>query len=276
VSDFSVQFDDTEVLDFSKSTNKSKDTDKLTKTVKIIFVVLLFVFISELILYKCVLPCRKTPNVLFTGQENYTTSELISYLAPMRTSNWFDFDAEVAVSILASVAGIDSVKVKKHFPNKIYINIKERESVAMTFINTNGRCNVLHIDESGVLFPAKLNSNLNDKALPIISGLPVEYLNEGMRIPSKYRPLITQINTISSENKKYFETISEICVVPKEYGNYELVLIPAKSKIRVLTDRTLNEESLRYMMVVLDVVGKIDSDVSEIDLRYGSVSYRKH
>jgi cell division protein FtsQ len=88
--------------------------------------------------------------------------------------------------------------------------------------------------------------------------------------------LITQINTISSENKKYFETISEICVVPKEYGNYELVLIPAKSKIRVLTDRTLNEESLRYMMVVLDVVGKIDSDVSEIDLRYGSVSYRKH
>jgi cell division protein FtsQ len=146
----------------------------------------------------------------------------------------------------------------------------------MTFINTNGRCNVLHIDESGVLFPAKFNSNLNDKALPIISGLPVEYLNEGMRIPSKYRPLITQINTISSENKKYFETISEICVVPKEYGNYELVLIPAKSKIRVLTDRTLNEESLRYMMVVLDVVGKIDSDVSEIDLRYGSVSYRKH
>ena len=111
MSDFSVQFDDTEVLDFSKSTNKSKDTDKLTKTVKIIFVVLLFVFISELILYKCVLPCRKTPNVLFTGQENYTTSELISYLAPMRTSNWFDFDAEVAVSILASVAGIDSVKV---------------------------------------------------------------------------------------------------------------------------------------------------------------------
>ena len=276
MSDFSVQFEDTEVLDFSKSTNKSKDTDKLTKTVKIIFVVLLFVFISELILYKCVLPCRKTPNVLFTGQENYTTSELISYLAPMRTSNWFDFDAEVAVSILASVAGIDSVKVKKHFPNKIYINIKERESVAMTFINTNGRCNVLHIDESGVLFPAKINSSLKDKALPIISGLPVEYLNEGMRIPSKYRPLITQINTISSENKKYFETISEICVVPKEYGNYELVLIPAKSKIRVLTDRTLNEESLRYMMVVLDVVGKIDSDVSEIDLRYGSVSYRKH
>ena len=29
------------------------------------------------------------------------------------------------------------------------------------------------------------------------------------------------------------------------------------------------------MMVALDVVNKIEPDVSEIDLRYGSVSYRK-
>ena len=53
-------------------------------------------------------------------------------------------------------------------------------------------------------------------------------------------------------------------------------IIPTESKIRVLTDRTLNEESLRYMMVVLDVVGKTESNVAEIDLRYGSVSYRRY
>ena len=51
--------------------------------------------------------------------------------------------------------------------------------------------------------------------------------------------------------------------------------IPEDAKIRVLADRALNEDALKYMMVVLDVVKSTEPDVSEIDLRYGSVSYRK-
>jgi len=60
--------------------------------------------------------------------------------------------------------------------------------------------------------------------------------------------------------------------LPKDTGNYELALIPSQSKIKVLTDRSLNEDALKYMMVVLDIVNKLDTDVYEIDLRYGSVS----
>ena len=95
-----------------------------------------------------------------------------------------------------------------------------------------------------------------------------------MRIPAKYRPLIDQITKISELPQSYFAGISEICVQPKEFGNYELALIPSQSHIKVLTDRSLNEEALKYMMVVLDVVKQLGSDVCEIDLRYGSVSYR--
>ena len=97
-------------------------------------------------------------------------------------------------------------------------------------------------------------------------------MSGGMRIPSKYRPLIDQIYKISSLGNNYFAGISEICVLPKDTGNYELALIPSQSKIKVLTDRSLNEDALKYMMVVLDVVNKLGADVSEIDLRYGSVS----
>ena len=113
-----------------------------------------------------------------------------------------------------------------------------------------------------------------DGSVPIISGIPVEHLAEGMRIPAKYRVLIEQIAKIQALPQKYFAAISEICVVPKTYGNYELCLIPVNSKIRVLTGRSLNEEALQYMMVVLDVVNTLEPDVSEIDLRYDSVSYR--
>ena len=51
-------------------------------------------------------------------------------------------------------------------------------------------------------------------------------------------------------------------------------MIPSQSKVKVLTDRALNEDALKYMMVVLDVVNKIGTDVSEIDLRYGAVAFR--
>ena len=97
-------------------------------------------------------------------------------------------------------------------------------------------------------------------------------MSQGMRIPSKYRPLIDQINKIRSLPQKYFASISEICVLPKESGSYELALIPSQSKIKVLTDRALNEDALKYMIVVLDVVNKFGTDVAEVDLRYGSVS----
>ena len=124
------------------------------------------------------------------------------------------------------------------------------------------------------LFPGRENKAIDVNEVPIISGLPVEYMSQGMRIPQKYRPLIEQITKISQLPQKYFASISEICVLPKEYGNYELALIPAQSRVKVLTDRALNEDALKYMMVVLDVVNQLGSDVSEVDLRYGSVSYK--
>ena len=109
--------------------------------------------------------------------------------------------------------------------------------------------------------------------LPIVSGLPVEYMSKGMRIPAKYRPLIDQISKISGLPQHYFASLSEICVLPKDSGNYELALIPSQSKVKVLTDRALNEDALKYMLVVLDVVNQIGTDVAAVDLRYGSVSY---
>ena len=196
-------------------------------------------------------------------------------LVPMNSANWFDFDVNQAVAIISSEAGIDHVSVEKRFPDKILINLEERKPVAVTFVMENGRTSAMQIDKNGVLFPGKTQAAVDVNEVPIVSGLPVEYMSKGMRIPQKYRPLIDQITKISELPQRYFASVSEICVLPKEYGNYELALIPAQSKVKVLTDRALNEDALKYMMVVLDVVNQIGTDVSEVDLRYGSVSYRK-
>lgn len=215
-----------------------------------------------------------SPKLTISGQNYYSAEEIARKLLPMNATSWLDFDVQKAVSILSSDVIIENVSVEKKFPDKIMINIVERTPVAITMFSENGRTNSFCVDRSGVLFPCENSYKSTKNSLPIISGLPIEYMSYAKRIPAKYRSLIEQIAEISELPQNYFASISEICVRAKEYGNYELSLIPSQSKVKVLTDRALNEDALKYMMVVLDVVNKIGTDVSEIDLRYGAVAFR--
>ena len=257
----------------NESNADEKNAGKI-KLIKVIFCVLCILLIGELVIYKYIMPSFSSPKVTVSGQINYSAEEIAKMLLPMNSTTWFDFDVNQAVSIISSEAAIDHVVVEKRFPDKIFINVEERTPVAVTLVDTNGTTSTMEIDKNGVLFNSRAVKNEDANKIPIISGLPVEYMAQGMRIPSKYRPLIDQITKINMLPQNYFAGISEICVLPKEYGNYELALIPAQSRVKVLTDRTLNEDALKYMMVVLDVVNQIGSDVAEVDLRYGSVSYR--
>lgn len=263
-------------LEDDLSINEEEDkSEKKIKVIKILFCVLCLLLIGELVVYKYVMPCFSSPKVTVSGQAAYSAEEIARMLLPMESSNWLDFDVNQAVAIISSEAGIEHVAVEKRFPDKILINLEERKPVAVTLVVENGKTSAMQIDKNGVLFPGRMNAISDTNEVPIVSGLPVEFMSKGMRIPSKYRPLIDQITKISDLPQKYFASISEICVLPKEYGNYELALIPSQSKVKVLTDRALNEDALKYMMIVLDVVNQIGTDVSEVDLRYGSVSYRK-
>ena len=257
--------------DYEGSDSKA---EKKIKFIKVIFCVLCFALLCELVIYKYIMPSFSSPKVTVTGQKEYSAEEIARMLLPMNSTSWFDFDVEQAVALLSSEAGIDHVSVEKKFPDKIFVNVAEREPVAVTFVMENGHSSPVQIDKNGVLFPGKKAvSAAPDEVLPIVSGLPVEYMSKGMRIPAKYRPLIDQISKIREMPQHYFASVSEICVLPKDSGNYELALIPSQSKVKVLTDRALNEDALKYMLVVLDVVNQIGTDVAAVDLRYGSVSY---
>ena len=142
-------------------------------------------------------------------------------------------------------------------------------------MNKDKRTVPIQIDRNGVLFAVKSAEIPLDGSIPIISGIPVENIPEGMRLPSKYHLLIDQIAAIQSVNRTFFAALSEIHVVPKEFGNFELELIPLKSKLRVFADRMLNLETLQKMMVTLDAVKGLNGNgvVDVIDLRNGSVSY---
>jgi len=88
------------------------------------------------------------------------------------------------------------------------------------------------------------------------------------------RPLLDRLSVIADTCPKYLNALSEIHVVPSASGSYDLILYPVHVPVKVITDRNLDEESLQYMMVLLDVIKTMDSDIQEVDMRYGSVVYK--
>lgn len=269
-----VVFTDFEDFVTVSGSDKSEKKDKKVFLVKILVFVLAVLLFVELIISMVLVPCFSKPSITVSGLKSASQQEFTELLGCMKISSWLRFDTQRAASLLSSVPYIDSVDVSKVFPDRVIVSVKERVPVAKTVINNGGRYISVQIDKNGVLFTGNRQKSDTDYEIPLVSGLPVEKFREGMSIPANYRVLLDQIETVRSRSQKYFAAISEIQVVQKEYGNYELVLYPVHKHVRVLTDRSLNEEALKYMMVVLDVVDSIEPDVSEIDLRYGSVSYR--
>ena len=269
-NDFFISFDD-------NAPAKEQETvkDKKLIALKVLVIVLGSFLVLEALLYSFVLPLFSAPEITYSGLNYLTKKELNEKFSELDCSTWSGFSTEMAVSVLSTISCVESVAVDKHFPNKISVKIKERNAVAKSIICQDGTSKSVQIDENGILFSVNSASVATDYSVPLVSGLPIDSLQEGMRLPAKYRVLMEQISDIRKLPRKYFAAVSEIQVVPKEYGNYELALYPSQAKVKVLSDRNLNEDALQYMMVVLDVVNSIEPDVSEIDLRYGAVSYRR-
>ena len=272
MSDFVVQgFENFEV----HGRRKKMVSDSKMNAVKIFAAIFGILLICELCVYFFVVPCLDKVEISWSGLSSYSKESMNGVISSVANKKFMNFSAAEAKSLVMSVPGVESVSVSKRFPNKVYIHVTERKPVAMTFVSNGGRTIPVEIDKNGVLFNGNSSKISNsDSSLPLISGIPVENIPEGMRIPQKYRALMEQIDQIRSLSQNYFAAVSEIHVIPKEYGNYELVLYPIHSRTRILTGRQLNEESLQYMMVALDVVNALEPDVEEIDLRYGSVTYR--
>ncbi|MBQ7159545.1 MAG: cell division protein FtsQ/DivIB [Treponema sp.] len=270
MSDVSFQnFEEYE--DYEIEGRKKSKSDSKTLAIKVILAVLCFLLFSEAVIYLFIVPCLNPVKISWRGLAGYSEAEMNTVIAPVSKRNWIHFTKGEVCSLVGTVAGIESVNVVKRFPDRVILTVKERVPVAMICVTQGGRTVPVQVDKNGILFPP--TAQTISLSLPLISGIPVEHIPEGMRLPAKYRGLIDQIATLRALPQNYFAGISEIHVVPKEYGNYELVLYPLHSQTKVYVDRQLNEETLKYMMVTIDVVNTLEKDVSVIDLRYGSVVY---
>ncbi len=259
---------------FTDESQKPQKVEKRgsQKILVILFATLAFVLAIQAIAYFVVIPNTTASTVSFSGLNSLEANELGSHLAQSCGTNWLQFDTSLAANELLSYSAVESVSVQKRFPNKIIVDVKERTPVAMTLANIDARTVPVLVDENGVIFESNTTNYASN--LPLVTGFEIDTFFDGMRLDNKFAPLLKQISEINAANAGYLQVISEIVITPKKYDNYELVIFPVHTKTRVLVDRNFTEDALKYMMVALDVVKSVSPNVSELDLRYGTVSYR--
>ena len=244
--------------EFSSSTKSVSREDSKARLLKLLVIVLTAVLVIEALLYVVVFPCFSSVKITVSGLETLDSNTLIKQSGMNVTGSWVGFDTAEFVSRLESLSAVESVSAEKKFPNQVIVRVNERKPVAVSLLNCDSKSVLVQIDKNGVIF----------------TGLDINESNIGLQIDSKYWALTEQLSQIAEVCPVYLSALSEINVVPTVYDSYELVLYPIHSRTRILADRALDEELLQKMMVILDVSNFMDSGFSEVDMRYGCVSYR--
>lgn len=251
---------------------ETKNTARKTKLLRMLVILLTIVIITAALLEAVIVPCLSPVQVSFYGLEGLDPATVIAETGMDMSVGYLGFDSDSFKSRLKSIPEIENAEVYKKFPNQIIVEATERVPVAFTLVNRGGKSVSVQIDKNGVIFNAV--GKASAESLPLLSGLDIDATSEGLSIPLMYKPLLEQIAEIAEKNTPYFLALSEIHVQQTLSGSYELVLYPIHSHVRVITDRTFDEAKLQYMMVVLDVLDSMNADVNEVDMRYGTVSYK--
>ncbi|MGL4982085.1 MAG: cell division protein FtsQ/DivIB [Treponemataceae bacterium] len=249
---------------------RKKNPDAKAKILPIIVIIIFTVLAIELLLYFVVLPLSTGVDVEFTGLNHINEEDLLQKSSLLFSQSWGRLDQETISAFFYDHPLIANISVEKKLPNHVIVNVEERVPIAMAIVLSGDKSIPISIDKKGVVF--QVDGHVSEK-LPLISGLNFESVQVGMRVHSKLRPFLEKLSEIAETNPSYLESISEIQILPKDYGNYDLAIYPMKSKIKVLVDRTFDESVLHHMMIALDVVNSIEKNVYEIDLRYGTTSY---
>jgi cell division protein FtsQ len=140
-----------------------------------------------------------------------------------------------------------------------------------------GRQVPVYYDRKGVVFniggEASGGAGLISGDLPVISGLVIEDPRPGMQLPAAFIPLLEQLDQIRQNAPELLSAVSEIRINRKPYDGFNLILYPVHKPIRVRLEKDLSEETLRYVLLMLDVFDKAGGYPEEIDFRSGIGSF---
>jgi len=251
---------------------KKKPAEKIEKGLKKLLIAAAIILTAELIWLFGVSPFIPFSTVEVNGFSNLSRSQILSLAGIDDNSSYFSTNVNLIKEKLSSHILVESAVVMKRFPDKLSIFLTPRQAAAVTLANINSRQVMVYIDRHGVFYKIE-NGVLQEKTdIPVISGIENAQLN--MRLPSALVPLVENLSEIAVSSPELLSAISEIRIERKTWDGYDLVLFPVHSGIRVRVENNLTEDTLRYMLLMLNVFETDIQRPQEIDFRSGMGSYK--
>jgi cell division protein FtsQ len=148
----------------------------------------------------------------------------------------------------------------------------------MALVPVNGKLEPVVFDKYGVVFQIGsegAEGSVNIESLPIISGLVFTDLSLGMKLPALFQRFLFDLEKLNSASPELLGTISEIQVSRRAYDGFELALFPVHYPAKVRVGNALTADTIRYMLLLIDVLKKQGIMPEEIDFRTGTASFKK-
>jgi cell division protein FtsQ len=245
---------------------------RLDRNLKTLIVIISIVLGAELIWLFGVTPMMPLASVEVTGIADIDAVMVLSTAGIGPRSSWLTVNARSAEAALEELYQIESARVVKRYPDGVSIILEPRRAIAMSLAMIGGRAYPVFFDKHGMLIRIGQDSR-EAASLPIISGLVIGEPHLGLRLPAALDTFLAHLDAIAVSAPELLSAISEIRINKKEYDGFDLVLYPVHYPVRVRVGTELNEDMLRYMMLMIDVLVLQGVDVEELDFRTGTASY---
>ncbi len=169
---------------------------------------------------------------------------------------------------------VKTAEVKKIFPASIYIKLTERIPLGMALVNSGGKTVPIVFDEEGVIF--EIGKSVSSYKMPVISGLKFVDVRLGLKLPEELTSYFSELKKLKETTPALFEQISELKFVNKNNSSYEVLLYTLSTKVRVRTENVINDNLVKQIFVVLDIIEKngLESEMNELDFRSGQVVFK--
>ncbi|MDX9799965.1 MAG: FtsQ-type POTRA domain-containing protein [Spirochaetia bacterium] len=209
-----------------------------------------------------------------SGSFPISNSDILKLAGLEGSLYYFSANTDQIESRLMQHPLIRSVKLEKHFPSSMSIYINERIPLAMALVNSGGRTIPVAFDEEGVIF--EIGKSVSNYQLPVVSGLKFVDLKLGLRLPGELTSYLAELKILKESNPLLFGQISEFKFINKHKNDYEVLLYPSGSGIKVRTGSGISDSLVKQIFVVLDIIEKngLKSEMTELDFRSGQVVFR--
>jgi cell division protein FtsQ len=242
---------------------------RVEKVFRRIFGVCLLLLCVELVWLFGIRPCMPLSHIEVAGAKSVDKKALLLHAGITPSTSYVAVRSGDLERKLAFWPGVEKAEVTKVFPGTLRIKLTPMTPVALSLGVLDGKVQVVYINKRGGVFSAYGGEA---PLLPVISGLD-EHVGAS-RLPAIYTPLFESLSTLVKSAPELLQSVSEIQIDKKGYNAFDLIVIPEFGKTRVRMGAVLDEDRLRYMRLLLDVLASTKADIDEIDFRTGTASYK--